>query len=95
MRTTVGGVTAWQVRIRLAPDAGPGTETCNRQFRCHPVTISDAGSMTGIWADMVADYAFVDLPSGTAMVWSWAFGDDTDALVRNRTLVEGISWPTH
>jgi hypothetical protein len=94
VRTTIGGRPAWRVRARLSPEAGPGPERCVSRYPCHPVTISDGGSMTGIWEDMVAEYTFVSLPSGTGVIWSWAFGGDTTVLDHNRALVDGISWPT-
>jgi hypothetical protein len=94
VRTSVDGRTAWRVRARLASDAAQGLGTCAQADPCHPVTRVATGSITGIWGDMIADYTFVRLPSGTAVVWSWAFGHDTGALDHNRALVDGISWPT-
>jgi len=100
-RTTLAGRVAWQVRVRLAAGAGPGAGICPHSRACHPVTVSDqaiteapgGGGLTGIWGDMVADYTFVRLPSGTAMIWSWALGGDTAALEQNRRLVTGVTWP--
>ena len=40
---------------------------------------------------MTADYTAFHLPNtGTAVVWSWAFGHDTRDLDRNRSLADGI-----
>lgn len=98
--TSVGGHDAWQVRAQLAPGANPPRgSTCG--FPCYPLTRSDValttaqggGSTDSIWDDLVVDYTFVSLPSGTAVVWSWAFDHDTSALERNRTAVDGITWP--
>jgi hypothetical protein len=93
--TTVGGNPAWRVRARLAPGVGPPPGTCSGSTPCYPVTFGAGEQVTGIWEDMVADYTFVSLPSGTALVWSWAFGDDTRALAVNRHAVDGITWPAH
>jgi hypothetical protein len=94
-QATVGGRPGWQVRVSLAAGAREGGYVCTAQFRCHPITLDDTGDVTGIWDDMVADYTFVSLPTGTAVVWSWAFGHDTQALDRNGELAAGISWPGH
>ncbi len=95
VRARVGGRPGWHVRVQLAPGVATGPGLCSNSFDCYPVARTDTGDIFGIWADMVADYTFVRLPSGTAMVWSWAFGHDTAALARNRAAVDGISWPAH
>lgn len=98
-RTTIDGRPGWQVRVSLKPHAGAGPGRCAEPiegFRCYPVTYQDVRTITGIWGDMVADYTAFDLPgSGTAVVWSWAFGRDAAALDRNQQLVGGLSWPRH
>ena len=100
-RTQVGGLEAWQVRVRLSAEAGSGKAICLTQFPCRPVTVSDvavttargSGGFSAIWGDMVADYTFVSLDSGTAAVCSWAWGNDSAMLERNRAAVDGITWP--
>jgi hypothetical protein len=96
-RTTIDGRAAWQVRVTLKPHAGAGPGRCTGAvggIPCHPVTYQDVGTTTGIFGDMVADYTAFDLPgSGTAVVWSWAFGHDTQALDRTQQVVGGLSWP--
>jgi hypothetical protein len=95
-RTTIDGRPAWQVRVSLKPHAGAGLDRCAGPsgIPCHPLTYQDVRTTTGIWGDMVSDYTAFDLPgSGTAVVWSWAFGHDTAALAHNEQLVGGLSWP--
>lgn len=93
-RTTIDRRSGWQVRVSLKPRAGAGQDRCagGVGYPCHPLTFQDLRTTTGIWGDMTADYTVFDLPgSGTAVVWSWAFGHDRAALARNRTVVDGIS----
>ncbi len=94
-RTTLGGLDAWHVRVGLKPHLGPGPGRCTGAVGgqpCYPITYQDGGT-TGIWGDMTADYTATDLPgSGTAVVWSWAFGHDRAALHRNQQAVAGLSW---
>ncbi|MDX6357291.1 MAG: hypothetical protein QOH37_345 [Nocardioidaceae bacterium] len=96
-RTTIDGRPAWQVRVAVRPHHGHGPGRCATSPSgqpCHPVTFQD-GAVTGIWGDMTAEYTAFDLPvSGTAVVWSWAFGHDTRALTHNQTVVRGLSWPS-
>jgi hypothetical protein len=94
-RTQVDGLTAWHVRVTLAHGAGLGPAVCNNQSACYPMTVTPDHHVTGIWSDMVADYTAFRVPgAGTTVVWSWAFAHDKTALVRNRTAVRGLSWPS-
>jgi hypothetical protein len=90
----LGGLDAWHVRVSLRPHVGRGSGLCNDIYPCYQVTWQD-GAITGIWGDMTADYIATDLPgSGTAVVWSWAFGHDKAALHRNGRVVAGLTWRT-
>jgi len=82
--------------VAVKPHHGSGPGRCAGSspvtgFPCHPITYQDSGTVTGIWSDMTADYTAFHLPNtGTAVVWSWAFGHDTRDLDRNRSLADGI-----
>ena len=92
--TTIDGHDAWHVRVSLRPHVPDGPGVCTGRWQCYPITYQ-AGAITGIWGDMVADYTAFDLPGGgTTVVWSWAFGHDTRALARNEASVAGLSWPS-
>jgi hypothetical protein len=94
-RTTFDGRPAWRVRVAVKRHQGSGPGRCGgvptAGEPCHPIVYQD-GAIAGLWSDMTADYTALDVPgSGTMVVWSWAFGHDTAALARNRSLVAGIS----
>jgi hypothetical protein len=96
-RTTFDGLSAWQVRVAVRPHRGGGPGRCGEAgpagYPCHPITFQ-SGAITGVWADMTADYTAVDVPgSGTLVVWSWAFGHDTATLRLNQRVVHGLSLP--
>jgi hypothetical protein len=92
-RTTLDGHDAWEVRVSMRPGLAQGPGWClGDTTRCYPVTSRPVA--TGLWDHMVAEYTAIDVPgSGTLVVWSWAFGHDTRALARARTVVDGISLP--
>ncbi|WP_151083739.1 hypothetical protein [Nocardioides cynanchi] len=91
-RTTLDGRPAWQVRVAVRSHHTNGPGRCDG-FPCHPITFQ-RGAVTGVWADMTADYtAFRVRGAGTVVVWSWAFAHDTTALAHNHRVVDGLSWP--
>jgi len=108
-QTTIAGHSAWQVRVQLKPHVDPAPATCNGRpcfpitFQHFMTDIPGPGlqpAYTGIGGDMTADYTVFDLSGspttlqkGPTVVWSWALGHDTAALDRNRSLVDGLSWP--
>jgi hypothetical protein len=93
--TRMDGLPAWHVRVALADLGGNGPALCKDKVACYPLTVTPDQRMNGIWGSMVADFTVFRLPrAGTTLVWSWAFSHDQGALVRNRSAVRGLTWPT-
>ena len=52
------------------------------------------GLTTWQLSDRIVDFTSLRLPSGTAVVWSWAFDNDTVALtVIGPRILDGMTWP--
>ena len=93
--TRMEGLPAWHVRVALADLGGNGPAVCNDKVACYPLTVTPDRRMNGIRGSMVADFTAFRLPgAGTTVVWSWALSHDQAALVRNRSAVQGLAWPT-
>ncbi len=99
--THLAGHEAWRVRARIAQGAGPEKGHCGLQGACYPVLVSGTADTSarrdlppiGMWGDMVADYTFVSLPSGTAVAVSWNFKANQNlGLEINGHVIDGITW---
>ena len=89
--TTVGGLRAWTVQVRLRDPNRPGLSACT--FTCTPIlSIADTpyDQILGIWAPMVSRYTLVDADrGGTTAIWSSSFVG-AKALNGNLALIDSI-----
>jgi hypothetical protein len=93
-KSSVGGLPAWTVQVRLRAPGRLGVADCNQlTTRCMPVLIMPAARSTvlGAWGPMIARYTFVKVPgAGPTVIWSWTFGDTDRALVENQSLIDTL-----
>jgi hypothetical protein len=93
-QTTLSGLPAWQVDVRLKP----GQRTIAHcgyyaQDACLPLMLMDiSGSHTvGIWGDGRIRWTFVDLPTGgTTAVWTWNFDNNPHGFAPGQPLIDSI-----
>src|SRR4051812_43792751 len=97
-RTFVAGRTGWKVQTRWALDVEQPrlAASCNRsEQQCLPVLrYLRRGQQReiGISQSMVGSYTFFNVSNRqVAVLWSWAFEDDTEALSVNDRLIQSIS----
>jgi hypothetical protein len=95
-KTTVGGLPAWTVQVRLRAPGRLGVAECNHQTTpCMPLLVlPDAPStVLGTWGSMTARYTFVNVPgAGATVIWSWTFGHTDHALAGNQSLIDSLSF---
>jgi RNA polymerase sigma-70 factor, ECF subfamily len=96
--TSVAGRTGWKVETRwaLGVEQPRLAESCNRsEQQCLPVLRylrRGQNGEIGISKSMVGSYTFFNVSKHqVAVLWSWAFEDDTEALAVNDRLIQSIS----
>jgi hypothetical protein len=90
--TTVAGLAAWQVDVRIKPGAAALSPGCGADMApppCVPLFVGQDGTVSGIWGTGRIRFTYADLPGGTTLgVSVWDFSDHGLGFAKGQALVD-------